>query len=452
MKDKKEKILIILIIILIIAIVLIIAMILSVHNSSKPEVNSNNMYIGENNIITEDVFVNKIIDETSNEENLEGESQQVNSNLLIDESDDLYFLVKQFITAYYNIRSTDNALNIIDTEAKETLGINNENVMSLYTGMNNPEFCIDEIYSQQIDETKNLDLVYFRLVRNTVENSNIENQVLLIKTDIDNMTFSVYPYEYLANKNYSNLKEGDTVTINNVSPIENNSNNKFIFDNIDDEKTIIEFFKRYKFDLKYDMQHLYNCIDEEYRNSNFPTIDNFIQFANEKNLLEEEIIQYQINEYEDYTQYTAITNTDKEYIFNAASLENYKILLNTYTVVLPEYLDIYNSSMPNVRAQYCIDRFFKGINDENYEFSYSKINSIQKNNYYPDLQSFENYVRENFYDTNLYDFDDYIIISPDVYQYTVIVTNANNNTESLTMTATVTFLDDADFKIAFVIN
>ena len=43
MKDKKEKILIILIIILIIAIVLIIAMILSVHNSSKPEVNSNNM-------------------------------------------------------------------------------------------------------------------------------------------------------------------------------------------------------------------------------------------------------------------------------------------------------------------------------------------------------------------------------------------------------------------------
>ena len=452
MKDKKEKILIILIIILIIAIVLIIAMILSVHNSSKPEVNSNNMYIGENNIITEDVFVNKIIDETSNEENLEGESQQVNSNLLIDESDDLYFLVKQFITAYYNIRSTDNALNIIDTEAKETLGINNENVMSLYTGMNNPEFCIDEIYSQQIDETKNLYLVYFRLIRNTVENSNIENQVLLIKTDIDNMTFSVYPYEYLANKNYSNLKEGDTVTINNVSPIENNSNNKFIFDNIDDEKTIIEFFKRYKFDLRYDMQHLYNCINEEYRNINFSTIDNFIQFANEKNLLEEEITQYQIQDNEDYIQYTAITNTSKSYIFNATTLLNYTILFDTYSTVLPEYLRIYNSSMPNVQAKYCIDRFFKGINDENYEFSYSKINSIQKNNYYPDLQSFENYVRENFYDTNLYDFDDYIIISPDVYQYTVIVTNANNNTESLTMTVTVTFLNDADFKIAFVIN
>ena len=218
MKDKKEKILKLSIIILIIAIVLIIILILSINNSSKPEVNSNNMNIGENNIITEDAYVNRIMNETveNNEENSDNEEEQKISNLVIDESDDLYFLVKQFITSYYNIRSIDNALNIIDTEAKETLGINNENVMSLYNGMNNPEFCIDEIYSQQIDETKNLYLVYFRLIRNTVENSNIENQVLLIKTDIDNMTFSVYPYEYLANKNYSNLKEGDTVAINNV--------------------------------------------------------------------------------------------------------------------------------------------------------------------------------------------------------------------------------------------
>ena len=170
MKDKKEKILKLSIIILIIAIVLIIILILSINNSSKPEVNSNNMNIGENNIITEDAYVNRIMNETveNNEENSDNEEEQKISNLVIDESDDLYFLVKQFITAYYNIRSTDNALNIIDTEAKETLGINNENVMSLYTGMNNPEFCIDEIYSQQIDETKNLDLVYFRLVRNTV--------------------------------------------------------------------------------------------------------------------------------------------------------------------------------------------------------------------------------------------------------------------------------------------
>ena len=113
MKDKKEKILKLSIIILIIAIVLIIILILSINNSSKPEVNSNNMNIGENNIITEDAYVNRIMNETveNNEENSDNEEEQKISNLVIDESDDLYFLVKQFITSYYNIRSIDNALN-----------------------------------------------------------------------------------------------------------------------------------------------------------------------------------------------------------------------------------------------------------------------------------------------------------------------------------------------------
>ena len=92
-----------------------------------------------------------------------------------------YFLIKQCITNYYNVETIEKALNIIDTEAKEALNINQNNVSNLYNNYDKPQFCIDKIYKQSLNVSKDIYVVYHRLQKNLADN--LTDTIIFIKID-----------------------------------------------------------------------------------------------------------------------------------------------------------------------------------------------------------------------------------------------------------------------------
>lgn len=361
-----------------------------------------------------------------------------------------YFLIKQCLSSYYNITTTDSALNLIDEQAKKELNINASNVGSLYNGIDNPEFCIDRIYRQRIDVTKNIYVVYFRIKKSS--NSDLENQVVFVKIDEVNTDFSIYPHEYLDKLNYLNLKAEDKIEISDKE-IQKNDDNKYkSYLILEDEQTCIkEFFDRYKFDVQFDVNGLYNKIDKDYKSQAFENFEDFKTYINLdiENILNDEILKYKVTEDANSKSYSIIGKNNR-YIFEAKNLMDYTVLLDNYTIILEEAKEQYNLVSMSSKAKYCITRIMNAINDKDYDFVYSKLNPVQKNNYYKNIDDFKEFITKYFYDENNYKIDeDYLRISSNVYQYDVSISNAASGITGYTgMVMTVTVGEDMDFSIS----
>ena len=106
------------------------------------------------------------------------------------------------------------------------------------------------------------------------------------------------------------------------------------------------------------------------------------------------------------------------------------------------------SNLPHIKPKYCMDRIRKAINDENYEFIYSKLNPVQKSNYFSRYDVFVSYIQNNFYKRNVFDYKKYTIVSDSVYTYNVNVKNEMNENEYRTFKMTVTLKEADDFSIS----
>lgn len=387
-------------------------------------------------------------DMTTNEVNHTNSNTNLLSNLEKIEDTATYFLIHNCLGKFYNENDyEDISFDLIDSVVIETLNLNENNTISL----ENSGFCIDEIYQQKLTETENIYVVYYRLGQSA---GNIADRVAWVRINSENSVFSIYPYEYLNFSNQLHLKEEDTITIDNIKEIEKNENNGYEPSAIttDDASCVKELFRRYKFDLLLDLNHLYNTLEEEYKNAKFENIESLEQYveSNRTDLYLDTISQYNVSKTNESNTYTIVSDGENEYIFYVTNLMEYTILMDNYTIVTIQ--DTYQEALPNAQAKYCINRIIEAINDKNYEFVYERLNPIQKNNYYRSLSDFENFVKNSFFTKNNYEIDEeYLIISTYVYQYRVkIMDNSNGGAAYKYFTMTVNLQNEDNFTISIV--
>ena len=479
MKNKTKKILKYLIFILLIVMLIVLVFVIFFINKNKT--NDSQNIINENVIDIEDADEIEENEDNSVYNNFVSKYEDNNTtdvSNIVDTSSDIvvdskltpvinakkYFLVKYCMERYYkednsevseeNNSYTDEIINLIDIEARQALNINNENFSNIYGKLTAPMFCIDNMYEQKLTLNKSLYLVFYRIETD----SGYANLAMFVKVDNKNKTFSVYPNEYLKRNNYLNLKQDDKVNINNIEDIEKTTINVYNEDEIDadDRACIKELYKKCKFDLLLDLEHLYNTLDVEYKNARFKTFDMFKQYVDSKKteLYLDKLLKYNSNIYDEKIVYTGISHNNNHYVFYVKNLTSYTLMLDNYTLVLPQYKQMYENNFTSVQARYCIERFMRAINDKNYEFAYSKLLQIQKNNYYPTINDFINFIQNNLYSENAYEYGENFSVSDNVYQYSLKVTDANNsNSEAKTLNIAVTLLDEnANFNIAVVVE
>lgn len=224
--------------------------------------------------------------------------------------------------------------------------------------------------------------------------------------------------------------------------------NQFEYANISDDSMSIYYFNMCIEDLLYNKERGYKTLDEEYREKRFGNIDAFTNYVQQnKTELENAILQkYQKKSYDNYTQYVLVDQYDNYYIIRETAVMQYSVVLDTYTIDLPEYIEKYNSSGEQQKVALCIDRIIKAVNDKNYKFAYSKLSEGFKNNYFKTEQSFESYIKQKL--PNQYDVT-YLNFGNEGNLYTCKVRLTDSNSNAIEKTFIVKLGEGTNFELSF---
>ena len=158
-------------------------------------------------------------------------------------------------------------------------------------------------------------------------------------------------------------------------------------------------------------------------------------------------MKYKIDETEEYTQYTILDQNEDYYIFRETGVMEYRVILDTYTIDLPEFLEKYNTASEQEKVAMNINKFIEAINAKDYAYAYSKIADSFKENYFKTQKSFEDYIKTHFYERNTITFNNFKN-QANTYIYTTIITDKATN-QRKEQNFIVRLKEGTDFEMSF---
>lgn len=316
------------------------------------------------------------------------------------------------------------------------------NMLLKWLNSNEDEYCfVKEIYRLNKNEIEE----YFVYV---IQNN--ENKYFVAYLDQEN---NLYMLEEISNTEYEDVKNEK---INNKflqeKAIENNGNNEYTFELMSDVKIANMYFDIIKNILNSEPEVLYDILDTDYQQKKFGSIENFMEYVdnNKNRFANMQISKYAKYTYEGYMQYVCLDTNGEYYIINEdTTTGDYKILLDTYTIDQPEFIEKYDSASDIQKAGYNIDKFMQAINAHDYTYAYNCLAESYKQNNFTTINSFRNYIQNNFYSKNNYEIKNGTK-EGDYYVYTVNITDAEQDTSGLVQkNFIVNIKDNREFELSF---
>lgn len=349
-------------------------------------------------IVTIILIVINEVDKKEKRENFENTfSMEIANTINYVDNRNEFYAVKSCITKYLLYLSQQDSeiiYSMLDTNYIMNYNITKQNSISNIEEYNEPVFYMDKLYVIQDTAEVYTYFAYGRIVDK--QNLKTSNFNLIVRLDKEKDLFSIMPYKYVQDNNL-NIQIGNTIKLPS-NEIKDNIYNNFSFKNITEEDMVVYYLNEIKDTILYDIEASYNKLDSNYKQNKFMNIEEYKSYIN-KNLSKiysAKVQKYDIKKYKDYTQYICIDQNEKYYVINETHLGEYSVILDTFTIDLPEYVEKYNNSKGSQKVAFCIDKFIKNINDENYRLAYTMLSQGFKSNYFKTLSSFENYVKQNF--------------------------------------------------------
>lgn len=330
-------------------------------------------------------------------------------------------MLQKFIEEVEN-KNNEGIYNLLDGTYILEKGISQENVLDKINDITQyaSKVRVRRIYSQENSETG----IYYIECILEKEHQGKENYFVLYK-DLKNSTYSIaqidkQTFEQKVKEEGQNLE---------LRQIENNEYNQIISINPTEKEIVYKYFEDFLENALYYPEYAYSLLDKDYREKCFQTIEDFKYYIENKRELFEsydittmksygdfenmneyllylantnnlELEQYQITKGKEDNKYLCIDSEGNYYTFYATSPMNYKIVLDNYTVPTKEFTEEYSKSTEQQKVILNIKRFFMGIDDKNYGYSYSVLSEGFRNNKYPTKNDFINYVKQNFFEEN----------------------------------------------------
>ncbi len=379
-----------------------------------------------------------------------------------------YFAVESILNSYFSHLegiNGDKHLMYQVTDANELASIKQEMFEESYLAISNmlensnefKEYTSKEMVKQEGAKFKSYNPIINKMLISEKSASinvfileisvgNVETKIA-IKTDSENMTFSIIPMLYVEKYNYDNNTLLEKIS---DEAITKNSNNTYNYKNITDEYIARTYFNTYKNNALKNVEKAYNSLDKDYAKKRFGSLENYKQYiTNNKEVIEKlQITKYQHTNNDDYEQYVCIDSNGKYYIFRQTAIMQYTLFLDTYTIDLPEYIEKYNKSNQQQKTALNIDKFVKAINDENYTVAYSFLSDGFKDNYFKGQSQFEQYAKQNFLGKSEVTYSEFEA-KGNVYTYNVILENPKDEVSSIQKTFNVRLKDGTDFEMSF---
>ena len=386
-----------------------------------------------------------------------------------------FFSIEKMMSNYYlylRMGNEEAVYNILTEHYKTAKRVTNSNAITIakVDSGEGTTFRAREIYYKD-DITSPIYLVY-----GIIEPDNHQGKecYAIVYVDGETATFAIEPISKTAYENYKTEK-------NELAPIklEQKKFNKYTQVKATEEEIITRYFDTWIRENTYYPNYAYTKLDAEYQKAKYPNASSYGQyvarmqtefasmlpeaikdiseFASEEEYLnyinqyqKKGMKQYRVDERKEYTQYTFIDDYENYYIIRAVSPMNYTVLLDTYTVDIPEFIEQYNKADTAGKMQLNLTKIFSAINDGDYRYAYQKLNASYRNSNFPTQASFEEYIKTNFFTKNLIGVSDFQTYDY-VYRYQVNIKNANqpNATYSVTKTFSMTLGEGTEVEYSF---
>lgn len=343
-----------------------------------------------------------------------------------------YFTVKDIITKIFNFASELNKdeqdnmeyskdymeeyLNAVYYYYLEKMP-DTYNLKEVYTQYANKVYSIENMYVY--NPTEDIKLIY---IEGKIENLNGSYPMVFLHNEYN---FTVLPAEYLKVVcGEDNIKENlDKIKIDNIS---DKIRNKFVYSVVTEQEMAIKYLTHYKSILKKDLKKAYELLDAEYRTKRYGNYENFKKnMENNDKIANSTIKEYKIEYTSDYIKYICKDQNQNIYIFKVTAVYEYTVLLDTYTVDLPEFIEKYYNAEDTEKMALNIQKIFEAMNNNDYNYIYNKLANGFKEKYFTTLEDFKDYVNNNFFEENEVDYLVYQKESEEYYSYTIDVCNKN---------------------------
>lgn len=390
------------------------------------------------------------------------QTEQVTSNIN-------FFTVGNCVNQYLDVINLESSIYFGYNENDEYTKIvtDNEirnNIYSLLSKeyIDENGITIENIYNYV--DTRNEDTVFLPLKMNvltrantevysvfgieyTLDNEDLGDRYFIVTLDRDNSTFSVEP---IKNGTYSDISQ-IVLENNNDIKIESSDYNVYTEVSSNYEYLCQSYINTYKTLVRIRPTLVYEMLNQEYRDKKFGSIDSFNNYIQSKSqeIQNINLQQYQVNNYDNYTQYVCVDQNGKYHIFNENAVMDFELILDTYTIDLPQFTEQYNNSTDSEKVLLNIQKVFSAINDEDYNYVYNKLDSTFRQNNFPTVESFKTYIKENFYENNSIGYSNYQT-SDNLHIYIISITNANDDTSiRIEKNFIMQLLDGTDFVMSF---
>lgn len=325
----------------------------------------------------------------------------LNKEIEIQEAEDMILIDSEKVTnktTFYRVNNCINQyINYIKLGNKEAYHQINSNKLNELEYKDIRRFRSEEMYS--VDKTYNITI----FVKGSLYFDNKkEEKYYVINLDYNSNAFKIED---------SNLQEYTDAQNNQIKPIyesevlvQRSQYNQIPNDIINDLSIVKEYFDDYKFKAINAPEEAFALIDATYKKEKFH--DNIEQFKtyiqnNRDTLQDANIVKHGVTKENGVTKYSFVDNFGNYYELKETGIYEYTIILDNYTVPSKEQIQTYNRLTDEQKALSDMDKVMKLIDQKDYSTIYNYLNVEFKNNNFPALESFTNYMNENFFENNI---------------------------------------------------
>ena len=356
-----------------------------------------------------------------------------------------YYSIEKMMNNYYlylRVQNKTAVYSLLDKEYMEQNSINEDNVINKISNEKNTE---DGINVKEVYVKQDLQNPTF-LIKTNVKKDINQISYYIFYQDNEQGAFAIKP---IKEEEYNSYVQRLVELEIKGNKIQRNNYNRVLNRTLEEEELVEKYFEDYLQNALYNVEEAYKLLDEEYSQKKFGNIEEYKKYLNNRQeqltsmdynsikelqdfKTEEEYIEYlsnlktaglekyQINEYEDYTQYICIDDYGNSYIFNSTSAFQYVVLLDTYTVDLQKSIEKYNGATEEEKVLLNIQKMIDATKDGDYKYVYSKLDDIFKANYFSDYNDFKEYLESNLSEENVFGYKN-IEKHGDVYVADIII-------------------------------
>lgn len=398
------------------------------------------------------------------QQNIESQSEEtfVDNGLQQVDNVKMYFNVKECITKYFtyiskiHVKDTRQGLDytkmlysLLDPQYLSDNSITESNVTEKIN-IGSYDFIINNMYYQKEDDKGFSYIVNGKIIN--LSTNEVQDYGLVVEIANSSSNFYIIPYEYIVSKDiYSKLEIG-TKNIKFINKkIDDKYYNNFQSKEIDDAAIATELFLTYKKNQLFDIEHAYNTLDKEYKENRFENINSYIDYVerNKDYIQNSYIDKYQTISQDDYTQYVCVDTKGNYWIFNVKNIMDYSAILDTYTIDLADVTEKYNSASNENKVAMNAEKIRNAINSQDYNYVYNKLDETFKQNKYPNIESFEEYIKNTLFKYNQFNYKE-ASKEGEVYALTFTVEDIEKNTDKqIEGTIIMQLKEGTDFVMSF---